>query len=154
MTRHQLPFPAYLDRREPAAEACVELTVAFRDCDPMGVLWHGNHLAYCEAARNVLGKDIGFGLAEFIALGLYAPVVRSQVLHLGVARPDELLAVRATIYPTAQPRLYHRYELSVGGREVATAETEQVITDREMVLVLRQPDLLARALRGAPRGRV
>ncbi|MBA3686820.1 MAG: acyl-CoA thioesterase [Planctomycetes bacterium] len=138
----QLAYPSFISAREPVHVETIEVRVAFRDCDPMGVLWHGNYLAYCELARNQLGERIGFGIARLRDLGLFAPVVRSQVLHQAPARPDELLRVEAALYASAQPRLYHRYRLSVGGRAIALGETEQVLTDQAFGLLLSVPSAL------------
>lgn len=114
----------------------------------MGVLWHGNYLAYCEAARDALGERLGWGVRRLRELGLFAPVVRSQVLHRAPARPNDVLTVRVGLYPTRQPRLYHRYHLAVGGIVVAEAETEQVLTDRAFALLLAQPTEMAALLGG------
>lgn len=138
----QLAYPSFLSAREPVRVEVIEARVAFRDCDPMGVLWHGNYLAYCELARNQLGERIGFGIARLRELGLFAPVVRSQVLHQAPARPDEVLRVEAALYASAQPRVYHRYRLSVGDRAVALGETEQVLTDQAFTLLLSAPPAL------------
>lgn len=148
MSRRSLPLPSYLSRAEPAHVLTLVQAVAFRDCDPMGVLWHGNYLAYAEVARNALGDRLACGIACLRALDLFAPVVRSQVLHLAPVRPADALTIVVELYPTRQPRLYHRYRLSVGGTAVAEAETEQVLTDRAFTLLLATPPALAGVLGG------
>ena len=148
MSRRSLPLPSYLSRAEPAHVLTLVQAVAFRDCDPMGVLWHGNYLAYAEVARNALGDRLACGIACLRALDLFAPVVRSQVLHLAPVRPADALTIVVELYPTRQPRLYHRYRLSVDGTAVAEAETEQVLTDRAFTLLLATPPALAGVLGG------
>lgn len=145
--RSALAWPDFLDARDPAQREEVDLAVAFRDCDPMGILWHGNYLAYCEAAREALGARIGFGIARMVALGVQAPVVRSQVVHLRGVAPGARLRVSVSLYPTPQPRMYHRYQLAVDGAVCAIAETDQVLQRRsDGALLLTQPPELARAL--------
>lgn len=136
-------LPAWIRSATPAHHEVLTVEVAFRDCDPMGVLWHGNYLAYVELARNALGRRIGFGIDRLRDLALFAPVVRSQVWHHAPARPGEVLTITASLFATNQPRLFHRYHLSVGDRLVAEAETDQVLTDREFTLLLQQPPALA-----------
>lgn len=148
MSRRSPPLPSYLSASAPAHALELTQTVAFRDCDPMGVLWHGNYLAYAEAARNALGDRLGCGVARLHALGLFAPVVRSQVVHHAPARPGDALTVAVGLYPTRQPRLYHRYRIAVGGVAIAEAETEQVLTDRAFGLLLAMPPELAGILAG------
>ena len=98
--RHTFAFPDYLSSEQPAHTAQVAATVAFRDCDPMGVLWHGNYLAYCEIARNALGRELGFGITTLMNRAIFAPVVRSQVVHLGPVRAEDELTITASLYPT------------------------------------------------------
>mgnify|MGYP000207778315 CR=1 FL=1 len=148
MPRRSLPLPRYLSRCEPAHALTLTQTVAFRDCDPMGVLWHGNYLAYAEVARNALGERIGCGVACLHMLGLFAPVVRSQVLHRAPARPGDCLTIAVELFPTRQPRLYHRYRLSVAGAPIAEIETEQVLTNRAFTMLLVTPPELASIFAG------
>jgi acyl-CoA thioester hydrolase len=141
------PLPNYVDGAQARRALTVEREVAFRDCDPMGVLWHGNYLAYCEYARNCLGSTIGLGLDDFRRMQLYAPIVRSQVFHHGSVRPGDVLAIQVALYPTAQPRLYHRYHLRCRDAVVCSAETEQVLTAHDFTLLLQQPAELQGVLR-------
>lgn len=143
-------LPSWVVGDQPRHRLVVEREVAFRDCDPMGVLWHGNYLAYAEAAREALGRSIGWGVPQIRDRGLFAPIVRSQVVHRAPARPGEVLTIAVALYPTAQPRLLHRYHMTIAGTAVAEVETEQVFTDRAFTLVLQQPEGLAALLRGSP----
>lgn len=136
-------LPTWIASATPVHCDQVTVEVAFRDCDPMGVLWHGNYLAYAECARNALGRRLGFGVEHLQAYELFAPVVRSQVWHHAPARPGESLTINVALYATSQPRLYHRYQLTIGDRLVADAETDQVLTDHAFTLLLQQPPALA-----------
>lgn len=148
MSRGDLPWPAHLAAREPVAERRIELRCAFRDCDPMGVLWHGHHLAYCEQARHRLGETLGLGLDDLAARALFAPVVRSQLRHLRPIPAEAAIAVNAALYPSTQPRLYHRYRIELDGDLATEAETEQVLTDHGFTLLLQIPEWLAGVFAG------
>ena len=39
-------------------QADVVLTVSFHDCDPMGVVWHGNYFRFFEIGREALLRSI------------------------------------------------------------------------------------------------
>jgi acyl-CoA thioester hydrolase len=147
MPRAEWPLPSYVHGPEPVAREIVVQEVAFRDCDPMGVLWHGHYLAYCEHARHRLGERLAIGVRRLADLHLAAPVVRSQVIHLDAVRPGDALATEVALYACEQPRLYHRYRMSVAGRPVAEAETEQVLTRADLTLILQLPEAFA-VLRG------
>ncbi len=145
--RRAPPLPPYVIAAPPPRRLLHAMTVAFRDCDPMGVLWHGNYLAYCEAARDALGARIGFGIERLIALGWFAPVVRSQVWHHRSLVPGQAITIDVELHATTQPRLYHRFRFLSGETVCADAETEQVLTTRAGVLLLSAPAELIAAFR-------
>jgi len=140
-------LPTWISSVEPVYRHEWTGTVAFRDCDPMGVLWHGNYLAYAEQAREALGTQIGLAVADFRAHGWFAPVVRSQVWHHVPARPGQALRIAVALYATAQPRLFHRYHFLSDQTLLASAETEQVVTNTAFTLLLQQPPALAAILK-------
>ncbi|MDA3960836.1 MAG: acyl-CoA thioesterase [Planctomycetota bacterium] len=140
----KLPFPNHCNATQACASLTTPLRIAFRDCDPMGVLWHGNYLAYCEQARHLLAEQLGFGVPDLRAQGRFAPVVRSQVMHREPLRAEEMASVEVALFPSRHPRLYHRYQLfTASGALSAIAETEQVLTDRELTMLLQIPPELA-----------
>ena len=47
----------------------VVLTVSFHDCDPMGVVWHGNYFRFFEVAREALLRSINYSYGEMAASG-------------------------------------------------------------------------------------
>lgn len=142
MSRGALPWPPHLAAREPVASHTLTTTCAFRDCDPMGVLWHGHHLAYCELARHALGAAIGLGIADFQTRQLFAPVVHSRTRHLRPIPAEAPITLHAALYPSTQPRLYHRYRIELDGALATEAETEQVLTDRAFGMLLQVPEWL------------
>lgn len=139
----RVALPSWIIGTQPVHRSTCTATVAFRDCDPMGVLWHGNYLAYVELARNTLGYQCGLAMTDFQSHQVFAPIVRSQVWHRHAVRPDELITMSVELFSTTQPRLYHRYVMQRGEDLIAEAETEQVITDHDFTLLLQQPAWLA-----------
>jgi acyl-CoA thioester hydrolase len=139
-------LPTWIIGVEPQHRGSISVPIAFRDCDPMGVLWHGNYLAYAERARDDLGRHLGLSVTHFVERGWFAPIVRSQVWHHAPGRPSDLLTIEVGLFATMQPRLFHRYRFLIGDRLIAEAETEQVVTDRSFTLFLQQPPELASVL--------
>ena len=146
MPRRSLPWPSYLSSREPAHRHRLQVRIAFADCDAMGVCWHGNVMHYCERAREALGDGLGYGTRAIAAAGHFAPIAAQAVLHHRPLPYEALVEVEAALYPTRQPRLYHRYRLYVEDALAVEADSEQVLTDRNFGLVLSQPAELARIL--------
>lgn len=138
--RDRLTWPNFVTAREPVRTCQWHGRVRFRDCDPMGVLWHGAYLGLCEEARHALGERIGLSLTRFMAAGLFAPVVRSQVVHYLPLRAEEPVRVDVSLFPCDQARLYHRYRLWSGDTCHADGETEQVLTRSDFTMLLQWPD--------------
>lgn len=148
MPRERIPWPNWVTSKEPVKTVTVSSRIAFRDCDPMGVLWHGNYLAYCELARNELGRQLGYGIETLSDLGQFAPIVRTQVVHLKALRFEVPVTITAKLYPAEVPRLYHRYQIHTDEGLAAEAETDQGITDRNFNLLLQIPPELQQVFSG------
>ena len=52
----------------------IEIEVPFNDLDPMGVVWHGNYLAYLERARSALLTKLGYDYEEMVESGFAWPI--------------------------------------------------------------------------------
>ncbi len=70
-------------RTQPAAEARVEMTVPFHDCDPLAIAWHGRYFEYFELARTELFSGFGLDVPDIRALGyrMYVVDVRCRYTH-------------------------------------------------------------------------
>jgi acyl-CoA thioester hydrolase len=148
MPRRSWPLPPFVSAAEPAYVHVSQQTVAFRDCDPMGILWHGNYWAYLERARHEMTTALGISVPAMLARGIQAPVVHQQLWHHAPAHPGEAITVTVRAYASEQPRLYCRYRVEADGRLLAEAEAQQVLSDGEGRLLLQQPPELAALLRG------
>ena len=115
----------------------------------MGMLWHGRYLAYFERARDRLGHQVGIDYHSLLARRVSLPVVRSQVVHYRPARPLAPVSVEAALFPTDQPRVYHRFTMRDADQTVlAEGETEQVLVDETWQVVLVAPEGFLRVMDG------
>ena len=128
---------------ENAWQAEVELTVSFHDCDPMGVVWHGNYFRFFEVAREALLRKINYSYGEMTASGFVWPVVDAQVKYRQPLRCEETVRVSASI-TEYENRLRIDYAIRNAAGQVATkAHTIQVAVhavSQEMSFV--SPDIL------------
>ncbi len=69
--------------------------VRYRECDPMGVVYHAHYLDYFEAARTEALRALGMPYRELEEGGLIMPVVEAHVRYRRPARYDDLLHVTA-----------------------------------------------------------
>lgn len=78
-------------------EAVVTAGVAFHDCDPMGVLWHGRYAEYFELARVALMDAFDYGYAQMADSGYAWPVVDYRVRYLKPLRFGQRVVVKTWI---------------------------------------------------------
>ena len=67
--------------------------VRYRECDPMGVVYHTHYLDYFEAARTEALRDLGIAYRDVEDSGIIMPVVNLDVRYKRPARYDDLLDI-------------------------------------------------------------
>ena len=63
--------------------------VRYRECDPMGVVYHGHYLDYLEYARTEALRNAGLPYRQLEESGIIMPVVDISIRYLSPARYDE-----------------------------------------------------------------
>lgn len=81
----------------PVHAAEVEAYVAFQDCDPMGVLWHGRYAEYFELARVALMERFDYGYAQMADSGYAWPVLDYRVRYLKPLRVGQRILIKTWI---------------------------------------------------------
>ena len=118
----------------------LEIPVRFAECDPYGVVWHGHYVLYLEQAREALTSRFGFTAASALDMGYRVPVTRMELRYRAPARPDRTLRVTARLRTPSVARLIMDYEVRAeSGELLVSAETEQVVVNREGELLLTLP---------------
>ncbi|MDX1741479.1 MAG: thioesterase family protein [Rhodothermales bacterium] len=71
--------------------------VRYRECDPMGVVYHTHYLDYFEAARTEALRQLGLPYAELERSGIRMPVIDLAVKYRRPAYYDDLLVIRTAL---------------------------------------------------------
>ena len=92
--------------------------VRYRECDPMGVVYHAHYIDYFEAARTEALRENGIVYKSIEADGIMMPVVDLAVKYKKPAFYDDLLDIKATVNerPTIRTRI--EYEVRRSGEDV------------------------------------
>ena len=98
--------------------------VRYRECDPMGVVYHTHYLDWFEAARTEALRAAGLPYKSLEDAGIIMPVVEATLRYHGSARYDDLLEVEATF--AERPRV--RVPIDYAVRR--TGETEVLVSGR------------------------
>jgi len=132
--------------KRPDHAVSVDLRVAFHECDPLGVVWHGRYFEYLEVARSALLASVRLDVADIRALGFRLYVTEARCRYMAPLAYAEELRVTAW-FSAVSPLLRVAYDVRHSGRGTwcARAITVLASTDAAGVLIPRTPDaILAR----------
>lgn len=85
--------------------------VRYRECDPMGVVYHTHYLDYFEAARTEALRSFGLAYKELENNGVIMPVVKASLDYHQPAEYDDLLAVKTTFTEVPSTRVPIDYKV-------------------------------------------
>ncbi|MEF8815423.1 MAG: thioesterase family protein [Salinibacter sp.] len=107
--------------------------VRYRECDPMGVVYHTHYLDYFEVARTEALRHAGVRYRDLEADGIIMPVVHVEVDYHGPARYDDQLVVDAHFEQMPTVRVPIDYTVRREGEDEAlvTGHTTLCFTDAE-----------------------
>jgi acyl-CoA thioester hydrolase len=121
--------------------------VRYRECDPMGVVYHTHYLDYFEAARTEALRDLGVRYRDLEDKGIIMPVVEVNVRYHGPAYYDEVLVVDVTFPELPSVRVPIEYSVHREGEEdtLATGHTTLCFMDAERRRPIRAPEAVQSA---------
>lgn len=111
-----------------SSETIIE--VPFHDCDPMGVVWHGNYARYFEVARCELLRVINYDYIAMHESGYSYPIVDMRTKYIGSAVFTQKILVKAELIEY-ESRLKINYLISCldTGKKLTKGYTVQVAID-------------------------
>ncbi|MBO6574914.1 MAG: acyl-CoA thioesterase [Rhodothermales bacterium] len=106
--------------------------VRYRECDPMGVVYHTHYLDWFEEARTEALRELGLPYVELEESGIIMPVVDLGVRYHRPVRYDDLVQI-VTRMDDAPPRTRVRfdYEVRSGDTVCVTAHVTLCFVDVE-----------------------
>ena len=118
-----------------------EHRVRYRECDPMGVVYHTHYLDFFEVARTEALRHAGVRYRDLEADGIIMPVVDVEVHYRRPARYDDLLVVDAHFSQMPDVRVPIDYTGRRDGETevLATGHTTLCFMDAEARRPVRPP---------------
>lgn len=116
--------------------------VRYRECDPMGVVYHTHYLDYFEAGRTEALRDLGVRYRDLEAEGIIMPVVEVNVRYRGPAHYDERIVVEVAFDTMPGVRVPIDYIVHREGEDETLAEghTTLCFMDAERRRPIAAPD--------------
>jgi acyl-CoA thioester hydrolase len=122
--------------------------VRYRECDPMGIVYHTHYLDFFEVARTEALRDAGIRYRDLEAEGIIMPVVEVEVQYHGPAYYDDLLVVDVHFARRPTMRVPIDYTVRRDGEDdrLVTGHTTLCFMDAEARRPTRAPDAIQDAL--------
>ena len=130
----------------PEHAVTIEVPVAFHQCDPLGVVWHGRYFEYLEVARCALLARFELDVPQIAALGFRMYVTEARCRYMVALAYGDTARVTAW-FGTRTPLLRVAYDVRGTAKDAwcARAATVLATTDAQGQLLQRTPDaILAR----------
>ena len=127
-----------------ALQATAQIEVRFNECDPLGIVWHGNYVQYLEDSREAFGKKYGLNYLDFYVKGFATPIVNMHIDYKRTLQYKDVAIVEATYRRTDAAKIIFDYIIrkEQTGEIVCKATTTQVfVTSGTMELSLVCPDI-------------
>ena len=91
--------------------------VRYRECDPMGVVYHAHVLDWFEASRTEALREAGLPYKTLEDSGILMPVVEATVRYHGSVHYDDLVEVEATFGEAPRVRVPIDYAVRREGED-------------------------------------
>lgn len=133
--------------KRPDHAITVETKVAFHQCDPLGVVWHGRYFEWLELARTELFASVNLEVDQIRALGHRMYVVDVKCRYMAPLAYIDSVAISAW-FGVGTPLIRVNYDIynSKTNRWSARASTVLATTDAAGQLLSRTPDAILERL--------
>lgn len=124
-----------------------EHRVRYRECDPMGVVYHTHYLDFFEVGRTEALRNVGIRYRDLEAEGIIMPVVEANLQYHAPARYDDLLVIDVCFEEMPAVRVPIDYTVRRDGEDerLVTGHTTLCFMDTEQRRPTRAPDGLREA---------
>ncbi len=118
-----------------------EVRIRFAECDPLGIVWHGNYLQFFEDGREAFGRYHGISYLDQKANNFSTPIVSSKCEHKLPLRYGDVATIKTIYMDSPAAKMIFKYEvLNPEGQVACTGETVQVFVELGGELSLIIPD--------------
>lgn len=125
--------------------------VRFRECDPMGIVYHVHYLDWFEYARTEALRDAGVPYKEIEDDGLILPVTHLEIDYKESARYDEEILIETTpVLSDSTVRISCHYRILRAEDDVllATGRVDLAFFDPKRGRPVRAPEKVVRVFEG------
>ncbi len=123
---------------EPAAPGTptieIEHQVMFFDTDCGGVVHNLAYLRMIETARTMLAEQLGLGMVEMAAQGIYPVLLRTEADYRRPAKLSDRLLIRGRMDRLERARFWCEFEV------MRPADGSRMVTCRQSLALIKMPE--------------
>lgn len=126
-------------------KATARVEIRFSDCDPLGIVWHGNYVKYFEDGREAFSKAHGFDYLDFYEKGYSTPLVNIKCDFKKPMKYRDVALVETTYRNTEAAKIifdYTIYKESTGEIMCTGTSTQVFVENGTLILSLNTPDFI------------
>lgn len=114
--------------------------VKFNEADPLGIVWHGNYIAYFEEGREAFGRTHGLSYLDIYKNNFTTPIVNVVCDYKFPLKYGDIYTIKTAILNNPTAKIIHKYEI-FNQEEVLVCEgeTTQAFVDLNGELALYAP---------------
>lgn len=136
-----------VETHTPVLTAVARITVRFNECDPLGIVWHGNYANYFHEGREEFGRKYNLDYLELYHLGVATPIVHMSTDFKRSMQYSDVALVETTLRNTHAAKLIFDYVIRAekDNELICKGTTTQVfVNSRNMELSLVVPEVVAK----------
>jgi acyl-CoA thioester hydrolase len=122
------------------------IRVRYGECDPQGVVFNANWLAYFDIVMTEFWREAGCDYRDMLAGGTDMVVAESRIRFLGPAGFDDDVDFTARVTRLGKTAVSTAIEARVGDAPVVEGELRHVFVDPATKVKRRMPDRVREAL--------
>lgn len=122
--------------------AVAQIEIRFNECDPLGIVWHGNYVNYFQEGREAFSKKYGLDYLHMYENGYATPIVHLSTDFKKTLTYRDIALVETTMRLTPAAKIIFDYVIRNGntGDLICKGTTTQVfVTSGTMELSLVIP---------------
>ncbi len=126
--------------------AVARIEIRFNECDPLGIVWHGNYVNYFQEGREAFGKKYHLDYMEMYNKGFATPIVHLSTDFKRTLQYKDIALVETTMRITPAAKLIFDYIIrnEKNGELVCKGTTTQVfVSGKAMELSMVVPEVFA-----------
>jgi acyl-CoA thioester hydrolase len=135
-----------MSHRHTSLSAVARIEVRFNECDPLGIVWHGNYVNYFQEGREAFGKKYHLDYMDMYIKGYATPIVHLSSDFKRTLQYKDVALVETTMCRTDAAKIIFDYIIrsEKDGDLICKGTTTQVFVSKGgMDLSLVVPEVFA-----------